>query len=132
MTLGQEILSALQTIRQDIKNYADSKQYLLIAYDTEPDLIPRFPALAYYVSSIAASPAALNLGGSYEFSATIIYYDKLPLSAEAQPDEAVADLINYFVSKGYEIASVSMEDISLGSALIRRAEIAIKLSKLLK
>ncbi len=133
MSLGDEILGILKTIRDDIQAYAENKKYLLIAYDTEPDVIPRFPALAYYVASIAQTPTGLSFGHSYEFSANIIYYNKLPLSAEpAQPDAAVSDLINYFVSKGYEIASVSMEDISLGSALLRRAEISIKLSKFIK
>jgi len=132
MSLGQEILNALNSIRSDIKSYAESKQYYLIPYDTEPDLIPRFPALAYFVSAISASPAALNLGGSYEFTATVIFYKKLPLSGDAQPDEGVADIINYFVSKGYEVTSVGMEDTSAGTSLLRRAEISIKLSKLLR
>jgi len=132
MSLGQEILSILESIRADIKTYAESKQYYLIAYDTEPDLIPRFPALAYFVSAISSTPSALNLGGSYEFTATIILYKKLPLSQDAQPDEEVADIINYFVGKGYEVASVGMEDSSAGTSLLRRAEISIKLSKLLR
>ena len=132
MALGQEILDVLETIRGDVKSYADSKQYYLISHDTEPDLIPRFPALAYFVSAISATPSALNLGGSYEFTATIILYKKLPLSQDAQPDEEVVDVINYFVGKGYEIASVGLEDTSAGTALLRRAEISIKLSKLLR
>jgi len=132
MSLGQEILNALNSIRSDIKSYAESKQYYLIPYDTEPDLIPRFPALAYFVSAISASPMALNLGSSYEFTATVIFYKKLPLSGDAQPDEGVADIINYFVSKGYEVTSVGMEDTSTGTSLLRRAEISIKLSKLLR
>jgi len=132
MTLGEEILDVLETIRADVKSYADIKQYYLISHDTEPDLIPRFPALAYFISAISATPSALNLGGSYEFTATIILYKKLPLSQDAQPDEEVADVINYFVGKGYEIASVGLEDTSAGTALLRRAEISIKLSKLLR
>jgi len=132
MSLGQEILDVLSSIRTDIKSYAESKQYYLIPYDTEPDLIPRFPALAYFVSAISASPAALNLGGSYEFTATVILYKKLPLGGDAQPDEEVADVINYFISKGYEVSSVEMEDTSAGTSLLRRAEISIKLSKLLR
>ena len=132
MTLGDEILTVLQTIRNDIKTYANEKQYLLIAYDTEPDVIPRFPALAYYVASVGQSPSSLSFGHSYEFTANIIFYDKLALTQDAQPDKAVADLINYFVEHGYEIVNVALEDISLGSSLIRRAEISIKLSKLIK
>jgi len=132
MGLGEGILNTLKSIREDIKSYADSKQYYLISHDTEPDLIPRFPALAYFVSVISATPSALNLGGSYEFTATIILYKKLPLSQDAQPDEEVADIINYFVGKGYEVASVGMEDSSAGTSLLRRAEISIKLSKLLR
>ena len=132
MSLGQETLDVLSSIRTDVKSYAESKQYYLIPYDTEPDLIPRFPALAYFVSAISASPAALNLGGSYEFTATVILYKKLPLGGDAQPDEEVADVINYFISKGYEVSSVEMEDTSAGTSLLRRAEISIKLSKLLR
>jgi len=132
MSLGQEILNALNSIRSDIKSYAESRQYYLIPYDTEPDLIPRFPALAYFVSAISASPAALNLGGSYEFTATIILYKKLPLSEDSQLDDEVSDVINYFVAKGYEVSSVGMEDTSAGTSLLRRAEILIKLPKLLK
>jgi len=132
MALGQEILGVLEAIRADVKSYADSKKYYLISHDTEPDLIPRFPSLAYFVSAISVSPSALNLGGSYEFTATIILYKKLPLNQDAQPDEEVADIINYFVGKGYEIASVGLEDTSVGSALLRRVEISIKLSKLLR
>ena len=132
MSLGQDILSVLEEIRADVKSYADSKEYYLISHDTEPDLIPRFPALAYFVSAISSTPASLNLGSSYEFSATIVLYKKLPLNQEAQPDEEIADIINYFVSKGYEVSSVGMEDASAGTSLLRRAEISIKLSKLLK
>jgi len=132
MTLGQEILDVLETIRADVKSYADGKQYYLISHDTEPDLIPRFPALAYFVSLISTTPSTLNLGGSYEFTATIILYKKLPLNQDAQPDEEVADIINHFVEKGYEVVSVGMEDSSAGTALLRRAEISIKLSKLLR
>ena len=132
MSLGQEILDVLSSIRTDIKSYAESKKYYLIPYDTEPDLIPRFPALAYFVSAISSTPAALNLGGSYEFTATVILYKKMPLSEDAQPDEEVADAINYFISKGYEVSSIGMEDTSAGTALLRRAEILIKLPKLLR
>ena len=132
MSLGQDILSALESIRADIKSYAESKQYYLISYDTEPDLIPRFPALAYFVSAISSTPASLSLGSSYDFSANVILYKKLPLSGDAQLDDDVSDVIDYFVSKGYEIASVGMEDTSVGSSLLRRAEITIKLSKLLR
>jgi len=132
MGLGQEILSVLESIRADIKTYAESKQYYLIAYDTEPDLIPRFPALAYFVSAISSTPASLSLGSSYDFSANVILYKKLPLSGDAQLDDDVSDAIDYFVSKGYEVASVGMEDTSVGSSLLRRAEITIKLSKLLR
>lgn len=132
MSLGQDILNVLEEIRADVKSYADSKEYYLISHDTEPDLIPRFPALAYFVSAISSTPASLNLGSSYEFSATIVLYKKLPLNQEAQPDEEIADIINYFVSKGYEVSSVGMEDASAGTSLLRRAEISIKLSKLLR
>jgi len=132
MSLGQDILSALESMRADIKSYAESKQYYLISYDTEPDLIPRFPALAYFVSAISSTPASLSLGSSYDFSANVILYKKLPLSGDAQLDDDVSDAIDYFVSKGYEVASVGMEDTSVGSSLLRRAEITIKLSKLLR
>jgi len=132
MSLGQDILNVLEEIRADVKSYANGKEYYLISHDIEPDLIPRFPALAYFVSAISSTPASLNLGSSYEFSATIVLYKKLPLNQEAQPDEEIADIINYFVSKGYEVSSVGMEDASAGTSLLRRAEISIKLSKLLK
>ena len=132
MSLGQDILNVLEEIRADVKSYANGKEYYLISHDTEPDLIPRFPALAYFVSAISSTPASLNLGSSYEFSATIVLYKKLPLNQEAQPDEEIADIINYFVSKGYEVSSVGMEDASAGTSLLRRAEISIKLSKLLR
>ena len=132
MSLGQDILNTLDSIRADIKSYAESKQYYLISYDTEPDLIPRFPALAYFVSAISSTPASLSLGSSYDFSANVILYKKLPLSGDAQLDDDVSDAIDYFVSKGYEVASVGMEDTSVGSSLLRRAEITIKLSKLLR
>jgi len=132
MSLGQDILNTLSSIRADIKSYAESKQYYLISYDTEPDLIPRFPALAYFVSAISSTPASLSLGSSYDFSANVILYKKLPLSGDAQLDDDVSDAIDYFVAKGYEVASVGMEDTSVGSSLLRRAEITIKLSKLLR
>jgi len=132
MSLGQDILNTLDSIRADIKSYAESKQYYLISYDTEPDLIPRFPALAYFVSAISSTPASLSLGSSYDFSANVILYKKLPLSGDAQLDDDVSDAIDYFVAKGYEVASVGMEDTSVGSSLLRRAEITIKLSKLLR
>jgi len=132
MNLGEEILDTIESIRADVGAFAESRKYYLISYDTEPDLIPRFPAIAYFISAISASPSALSYGSAYEFSATIVFYKKLPLSGAPQPDEEVADIINYFVAKGYEIASVGMEDSSVGSSLLRRAEISIKLSKLMK
>ena len=132
MNLGEEILDAIESIRADVGAFARSRKYHLISHDTEPDLIPRFPALAYFITAISSSPATLSLGSSYEFTATVILYKKLPLSQDAQPDKEVADIINYFVNKGYEIVSVRMEDSSVGSALLRRAEISIKLSKLLR
>ena len=132
MNLGEEILDTIESIRADVGAFAESRKYYLISYDTEPDLISRFPALAYFISAISASPSALSSGSAYEFSATIVLYKKLPLSGSPQPDEEVADIINYFVAKGYEISTVGMEDSSVGSALLRRAEISIKLSKLIK
>ena len=131
-SLGEEILSIIEGIRADVGAYAESRQYYLISYDTEPDLIPRFPALAYFISTVSATPSTLAYGAAYEFTANIILYKKLPLSGKAQPDEEVADIINYFISKGYEISSVGLEDSSIGSSLLRRAEISIKLSKLIK
>jgi len=132
MSLGEEILSIIEGIRADVGAYAESRQYYLISHDTEPDLIPRFPALAYFISAVSATPSTLAYGTAYEFTANIILYKKLPLSGKAQPDEEVADIINYFITKGYEISSVGMEDASVGSSLLRRAEISIKLSKLLR
>lgn len=132
MGLGQEILKTLKNIRADIKAYADSKQYHLISYDTEPDLIPRFPALAYYLSATSITAYSLSSGYSHEFSAVIVLYKKIPLNQDAQLDEEVADLIDYFLTKGYEIGTVSMEDTSMGTALLRRAEISIKLPKFFK
>jgi len=132
MSLGQEILNTLKKIRNDIKSFTDSKQYHLISYDTEPDLIPRFPALAYYLSAASITPYTLSSGYSHEFSAVIVLYKKIPLNQDAQLDEEVADLIDYFLTRGYEIGTVSMEDTSMGTALLRRAEISIKLPKFLK
>jgi len=132
MSFGQEILNTLKKIRNDIKSFADSKQYHLISYDTEPDLIPRFPALAYYLSAASITAYALSSGYSHEFSAVIVLYKKIPLNQDAQLDEEVADLIDYFLTKGYEIGTVSMEDTSMGTALLRRAEISIKLPKFFK
>ena len=132
MNLGEEILDTIESIRADVSAFAESRKYYLISYDTEPDLISRFPALAYFISAISASPSALSYGSAYEFSVTIVLYKKLPLSGSPQPDEEVADIINYFAAKGYEISAVGMEDSSVGSALLRRAEISIKLSKLIK
>ena len=132
MGLGEEILNTLKNIREDIKSYTESKQYHLISYDTEPDLIPRFPALAYYLSATSITACALSSGYSHEFSAVIVLYKKIPLNQDAQLDEEVADLIDYFLTKGYEIGTVSMEDTSMGTALLRRAEISIKLPKFFK
>jgi len=132
MNLGEEILDVIESIRADVGAFAESRKYHLISYDTEPDLIPRFPAIAYFISAISTSPSALSCGSTYEFSATIVLYKKLPLSGEPQPDEEVADIINYFVTKGYEVSAIGMEDSSVGSSLLRRAEISIKLSKLMQ
>ena len=132
MSLGQEILNTLKKIRNDIKSFAESEEYYLISYDTEPDLIPRFPALAYYLSAASITPYTLSSGYSHEFSAVIVLYKKIPLNQDAQLDEEVADLIDYFLTRGYEIGTVSMEDTSMGTALLRRAEISIKLPKFLK
>lgn len=132
MGLGQEILNTLKNIRNDIKTYAESRQYHLISYDTEPDLIPRFPALAYYISAASVAAYSLSSGYSHEFSAVIILYKKVPLNQDAQLDDEIADLIDYFLTKGYEIGTVSMEDTSAGTSLLRRAVISIKLPKFIK
>ena len=127
MGLGQEILETLENIREDIKAFAEENNYYLISWDTEPDLIPKFPALAFFFEASLNEGAGLSEVYEFTVDTTLIIYHLKPVSEFSYPIADISLAVEYFSQREYDV-SLRLEDTTAGTSLMTRAEITLRKS----
>ncbi|UYL64857.1 MAG: hypothetical protein QIT35_gp61 [Methanophagales virus PBV299] len=127
MSLSEEIKTALEEIQTDVKAFAEENNYYLISWDTEPDLIPKFPALAFFFEASLNEGAGLSAVYEFTVDTTLIIYHLKPISEFEYPIADISIAVEYFSQRGYDV-SLRLEDTTSGTSLLTRAEVTLRKS----